>query len=204
MKVPDVYPRAKRAPINKLLSDPVHAFRRKLVVGMLVFVLAIFLVGALGLSALWLSPSKVSNEEYGYLRVTVGDGDVYGFAITKGGVVRASIKEKSGGVAVCESLSGVVGELVEDAIAVVYEPNAADAVVVSAQFDSISTARNMSQIVGVVIESQGVHNVITRWCDNATRSSLIEYLAARIGDEELGTSWEAIVDAYIRIAASAA
>lgn len=203
IKVPDVYHRAKKAPINKLLSDPVHAFRRGLVVGMLVFVLAIFLVVALGLSALWLTPSRVSDEEYGYVRVSASSGDVYGFAVDKSGTVLAAIKEKSGGVDSCEVISAAIDKSVENAINDVYVANATDEVVVSAQFDTQSIASQMSQKIAVSIRAQGAANVTSRANDSTTRASLIAYVDARVGDEEVGASLEDIVRAYLSIAANA-
>ena len=203
LKVPDVYPRAKKAPINRLLSDPIHAFRHKMAIAMLAFVLVIFLVVALGVSAIWLTPSKVSDEEYGYLRVCVGDDEIYGFALDKDGTVLACIKEKSAGLTSCEVLSAAVSKYVEDAINIVYAANATDKVVISVQYDSSSTALSVAQKVRYSIEAQGVTNLTSRTQDNATKNDFVAYVTSRAGDEEVGTSLKDIVFAYVRIAANA-
>ena len=110
--VPDVYARVKRAPINRLLSDPVHAFQRKMVNRMLFIAFAIVIVTVLALSAIWLMPSKAGEEEYGYVRVSVGTQEAYGFVVNKAGTVRASITEKSEGSDVLTRNTAVVDKLI--------------------------------------------------------------------------------------------
>jgi len=75
--VPEVYARASRAPLNKLLSGetPARAFQKQLVMRLLVIVLALFLVAAIGLSAMWLAPSNGGSTPDCYACITVsGDG----------------------------------------------------------------------------------------------------------------------------------
>ena len=75
--VPEVYARASRAPLNKLLSGetPARAFQKQLVIRLLVIVLALFLVAAIGLSAMWLAPSNGGSTPDCYACITVsGDG----------------------------------------------------------------------------------------------------------------------------------
>ena len=199
IKVPDVYPRAKKAPINKLLSDPVHVFRRKMVMIMLVFVLFIFLVVALGLSALWLTPSKVSNEEYGYMRITVGDDDAYGFGLDKWGIVTVAVTEKKDGTRVCQTHGEVVGKPIEDALDIC-DFQGGDTVVVTVIYDAQKTALDLSQTVKLRIEGQNSTLQVSRLVNSAqVKADWVEYIKSFTTQDVSGTLAE-IVKLYEHVA----
>ena len=75
--VPDVYARASKAPLNKLLTGetPARAFQKQIVMNLLIFVLIIFLVLTIGLSAMWLSPNTKPTVADCYVSVTVENED---------------------------------------------------------------------------------------------------------------------------------
>ena len=177
--VPDVYARVKRAPINRLLSDPVHAFQRKMVNRMLFIAFAIVIVTVLALSAIWLMPSKAGEEEYGYVRVSVGTQEAYGFVVNKAGTVRASITEKSEGSDVLTRNTAVVDKLISEAITELYLPKSSDEVVVSAQFDNYNTANAIAvQVVGAIDTKGEPAHIETLICDLETKVGLVDYLRA--------------------------
>ena len=179
VKVPDVYARVKRAPINRLLSDPVHAFQRKMVMRMLFIAFAIVVVAVLGLSAIWLMPKTASEEEFGYVRLTVNDSEIYGFVVNKEGVVSASITEMAGGADAFVKNSACIGKSVAEAVKDLYVASPEDRVVVSAHFDNYNTANMIAvQVVGAV-ETQGTSATVqTLICDVETKTKLVEYLNA--------------------------
>ena len=179
IKVPDVYPRAKKAPINKLLSDPVHAFQRKMVNRMLFIAFAIVIVTVIALSAIWLMPAKAGEEEYGYVRVSVGEETVYGFVVNKAGTVSASLTEKSGGADSLTRNDTVIGKPVGEAINALYSANPTDEVVVSAQFDNFNTASMIAvQVVGAIDTNGSAAKIETLICDTETKIGLVDYLRA--------------------------
>ncbi|MBO4554272.1 MAG: hypothetical protein J5713_00685 [Clostridia bacterium] len=200
IKVPDVYGRAKRAPINKLLSDPVHAFRRKMVLTMLVFVLFIFLVVALGLSALWLTPSKVSKEEYGYMRISINnDEQVYGFGLDKWGVVTVAVTEKKDGNKVCETHGEIVGKPIEEAIEIL-GVQSGDSVTVAVIYDSQQTALDISQTVKLRIEGEQSGVSVARLVNSsAVKTAWVNYIQSFTTEEASGTLAE-IVHLYEHVA----
>ena len=177
--VPDVYARVKRAPINRLLSDPVHAFQRKMVNRMLFIAFAIAIVAVIALSAIWLMPTKPGEEEYGYVRVSVGEDAVYVFVVNKAGTVSASITEKSGGADALVRNEDVVGKTVGEAINALYSANPTDEVVVSAQFDNLNTASMIAvQVVGAIDTNGSAAKIESLICDTETKGALVAYLRA--------------------------
>ena len=177
IKVPDVYARAKRAPINRLLSDPVHVFQRKMVMRMLFIAFVIVIVAVVAMTAIWLTPKTSSVEEYGYVRITVNDDALIGFVVNKAGMVSASITEKNAGVETLVRNSETIGKSLADAISSLYNVVASDSVVVSAQFDNYNTANMIAMKAVGAIETQGeVVSVSTLICDLETKVDLVEYL----------------------------
>jgi len=101
--VPDVYERVSKAPLNKLLSGetPARAFQKQLIMRLLVFVFVIFTVAAIGLSAMWLSPSNAAAEPDCYIAVTVSsdDGDSrIGIVMSGGKNFLVMVEEERSGV----------------------------------------------------------------------------------------------------------
>ncbi|MBR4801097.1 MAG: hypothetical protein IK048_05480 [Clostridia bacterium] len=178
--VPDVYARVKKAPINRLLSDPVHAFQSKMVMRMLFFTVAILLVVAISVSAIWLTPDQTSEVEFGYLRITVNGDTVYGFAVDSEGTVLAALTEKTNGADAYVPHPNCVKKPLEDAIALVYASVNGDAVTVSSQFDNNDTATLIAKEASSIIEIQGAGVTVTRLvCDEETRISFVQYINSR-------------------------
>ena len=201
IKVPDVYNRARKAPINKLLSDPVHAFRSKMVMTMLIFVLLILLVALLGLGALWLTPSRVANEEYGYLRVSVGD-DVYGFGLDKWGVVRVAATEQKDGSRVCYSFGSVVGKPIEEVVEEVVDVHDGDQIYVSVQYENLTTARTVSQNVQIRLESKASGVRVFRYIgDSSGKTAWTQYIAEYTAQDLSGLKLAELVNLYERVVA---
>lgn len=179
IKVPDVYARAKRAPINRLLSDPVHAFQRKMVMRMLFIAFVIVIVAVVAMTAIWLTPNNSSVEEYGYVRITVNDDFVVGFVVNKAGTVSASITEKSAGAETLVRNSETIGKSLAEAIELLYHAVADDAVVVSSHFDNYNTASMIATRAVGAVETQGATvSITTLICDLETRVKLVEYLTS--------------------------
>ncbi|MBQ3755092.1 MAG: hypothetical protein II867_02925 [Clostridia bacterium] len=175
--VPDVYARVKKAPINRLLSDPVHAFKRKMAMRMLTFSVIILLVVAISLSAIWLTPKPGNYEEYGYARVTINSDKVYGFAVNNAGIVYAILLEKEGGEVKTVANNNFNKKNIEDALGELYDPHAGDVVKVSCQFDNYSTASALALRISSAIRVQGEDLSVSGFaCDSGTRTSLVEYL----------------------------
>ena len=201
--VPDVYARVKRAPINRLLSDPVHAFQRKMFNRMLFIAFVIDIVTVIALSAIWLMPSKAGEEEFGYVRVSVGEEAVFGFVVNKAGTVSASITEKSGGADALVRNDTVVGKSVGEAINALYSANPTDEVVVSAQFDNFNTASMIAvQVVGAIDTNGSASKIETLICDTETKSALVDYLRAHGRSASVGYTALELAKRYVSLAGS--
>lgn len=175
--VPDVYARVKRAPINRLLSDPVHAFQRKMVMRILMFAFVIAIVVVIGFAAIWLMPNTASQEEYGYVRVAVNDLDVYGFVVNKAGIVSASITEMTAGADALVRHADLRGKSIAEAIEALYHAVLNDEVVVSVHFDNYNTADMIATKAVGAVEMQGVELVVdTLICDFETKTKWVSYL----------------------------
>lgn len=99
--VPDVFSRAKQAPINRLLTgeEPLKAFDKRTAVRLLWIALALFLVCALAFSALALMQGGSSAPVSSYVRLSIESEDgttVYGFLLSDESV-SACVLESSGG-----------------------------------------------------------------------------------------------------------
>jgi len=97
-RVPDVYMRVKKAPINKLLEGetPALAFQKQIAMKLLIGTAIIFIVAAIAVAALWFSkPTDLDLPDY-YVSVTVerqtGRTESYG----------AVLREDSGTVLITE------------------------------------------------------------------------------------------------------
>ena len=202
--VPDVYARVKKAPINRLLSDPVHAFQHKLAMRMLFIAVAILLVVAIALSAIWLTPKQGPAEEFGYVRVTINGDTVYGFAINNSEIVYASITEKESGVVKTVSNTACVNKNVADAINLLYTAQDGDEVNVSCHFDNYTTASTVVMRICNSIRWQGTSaSVHSSANDSATRVSLTDYINLHWTSEvTVQNATVELVQLYIGIARS--
>ncbi len=100
--VPDVYARASKAPLNKLLTGetPARAFQKQVVMNLLIFVLIIFLVMAIGLSAMWLTPKTEAAVAECYVCVTVeseGGIDKVGIVFNESKMAIVTVAEQTNG-----------------------------------------------------------------------------------------------------------
>ncbi len=147
VRVPDVYPSVKKAPINRLLNGelPVQAFKKHLAMRLLVFVLLVFGVCAIALSALWLTDGNTSAIPASYVLVSVsradGEEEVrYGFATGNDGNIAAAYVEMRGGNETFEKIDGVAGKDWNEAIKGLYMCKNGDKVFISAQCESADAA----------------------------------------------------------------
>ena len=95
--VPDVFSRAKKAPINRLLTgeEPLRAFDKATAVRLLWIALALLLVCALAFSALALMQDNKPAPSQSYVRLSVeseGKTIVYGFVISDESVIVCTLE----------------------------------------------------------------------------------------------------------------
>lgn len=147
VRVPDVYPSVKKAPINRLLNGelPVQAFKKHLAMRLLVFVLLVFGVCAIALSALWLTDGNTAAIPASYVSVSVSraDGEVevrYGFATGKDGNIAAAYVEMRGGNETFEKIESAIGKDWNEAVKGLYACKNGDKVFVSAHCESTDAA----------------------------------------------------------------
>lgn len=129
--VPDVFSRAKQAPINRLLTgeEPLHAFDKTAAIRLLWIALALLLVCALAFSALALMQDNKPAHTQSYVRLSVERGDeiiVYGFVISDE-TVTVCILERNGEDTPFSNV-GKQGEDVKNAITEVYQVKNGDKV----------------------------------------------------------------------------
>lgn len=143
--VPDVYARASKAPLNKLLTGetPARAFQKRLVMSLLIFVIFIFLTLAVGLSAIWLTPAKSPSSPNCYVAITVSreDGNERIGVLMNG--------EKSISCIVAEMTAGVVNT----------EPNVSHSLRIS-EFISAQSGDKVS--VGVISADRTLANGVVK------------------------------------------
>ncbi len=129
--VPDVFSRAKQAPINRLLTgeEPLHAFDKTTAIRLLWIALALLLVCALAFSALALMQDNKPAHTQSYVRLSVERGGeiiVYGFVISDE-TVTVCILERNGEDTPFSNV-GKQGEDVKNAITEVYQVKNGDKV----------------------------------------------------------------------------
>lgn len=148
--VPDVLSRAKKAPINKLLSGqaPLKAFDKALVVRVLWVAMLVLLVGVIAFFALAILPSGSQNATLAYVKIEVETDEetcVFGF-ITSGDNMLACVLEARDGAVVKEKLTPGKTS-VQNAITDVYDYNSANKVSISVICTDDGSARELANSV---------------------------------------------------------
>ncbi len=197
--VPEVYARASRAPLNKLLSGetPARAFQKQLVMRLLVIVLALFLVAAIGLSAMWLAPSNGGSTPDCYACITVsGDGGELriGLILRSGRNIVTAVEEVSSGKLNTKPIVSHSSQI-RDFI----KPNKGDKVRVSLISNaSAALTDGMRFIVNELeyIYSGAEFDMITDANNAQTKTGVVEYITACGGRIEVGASADEIIKTY--------
>lgn len=175
--VPDVLSRAKKAPINKLLSGqtPLKAFDKALVVRVLWVAMLVLLVGVIAFFALAILPSSSQNTTLAYVKIEVQSEDetcVFGF-ITSGDNVLACVLEERDGAIIKDKLVPNKTS-VQSAIIDVYDYNLANKVLVSVICTNKDDARDLA-------------NSIAEFLTPSTSASISKRVNAQDDIERLGT-----------------
>ncbi len=197
--VPEVYARASRAPLNKLLSGetPARAFQKQLVMRLLVIVLALFLVAAIGLSAMWLAPSNGGSTPDCYACITVsGEGGELriGLILRSGRNIVTAVEEVSSGKLNTKPIVSHSSQI-KDFI----KPNKGDKVRVSLISNaSAALTEGMRFIVNELeyIYSGAEFDMITDANNAQTKTGVVEYITACGGRIEVGASADEIIKTY--------
>ncbi len=90
VRVPDVLERARKAPVNKLLTGetPVQAFRKSMAIRLLTMVLILLLAVAITLSAMWLTDeARAAKGCYVRIEIIRSVGGSERYAITAKGLI---------------------------------------------------------------------------------------------------------------------
>lgn len=134
VKLPDVYSRAKSAPINKLLTGetPIQAFQKQLAVRLLAISAILIIALILSTAAYMLVPANVEAGNNSYVSITIAGGNRYGFVVSSDNNVIAAVLEKDGGAESLTKLNDAVGKDLNNAIKAVYVANNNDDVTICA------------------------------------------------------------------------
>lgn len=199
--VPDVYARASKAPLNKLLTGetPAKAFQRQTVTALLAAVLVIFLVIAIGLSAMWLSPKAAPTGADCYVCVVVQREE----GASRIGLI---MDGKNVSVAVVEQTDGVVNtspvKSHTSRISDLIEAKAGDKVSVEILYsnssvlsDSVRTTVDELELLyyGKAFEMKTLSNSAD------TRVRTKEYISLCGGQVEDGATAEDLIKAYLSL-----
>lgn len=112
VKVPDVLARVKKAPINRLLTPPAQAFKKRLAIQLLCFAFILILAVMFTLVTMFLVPSAEENNVV-FLKITVESGDEsasYGLCLFGDRVQKACVLSKNGEY-IMQDLSAVGGDI---------------------------------------------------------------------------------------------
>lgn len=154
--VPDVFSRAKQAPINRLLTgeEPLRAFDKTTAIRLLWIALALLLVCALAFSALALMQDNKPAPTQSYVRLSIESGDktiVYGFVISDETVTVCTLERD--GEDTPFSNVGKQGEDIKTAISEVYQVKNGDKVRVCVIGDVNSTSSKLASLLVSSIRS---------------------------------------------------
>jgi len=197
IKVPDVFPNVKRAPLNKLLTGetPMQVFKKKFAIGMLALTTVLFIIVTIALAALILSPTPnevaQSSNSYVSIVITKQDSSItkYGFVVDTNGNLLIAEKEEDGGLIVMQRLE-TKNNNIEDTIANVITPSLGDSVLISAQNTNSQVAFNLkNNALSGIKEVYGSTNYVVNTMTNDTQT--IDHLVAMINsksDKEVSAS----------------
>lgn len=112
VKVPDVLARVKKAPINRLLTPPAQAFKKRLAIQLLCFAFILILAVMFTLVTMFLVPSAEENNVV-FLKITVESGEgseSFGLCLFGDSVQKASVLSKNGEY-IMQDLGAVGGDI---------------------------------------------------------------------------------------------
>ena len=188
--VPDVFSRAKQAPINRLLTgeEPLRAFDKTTAIRLLWIALALLLVCALAFSALALMQDNKPAPTQSYVRLSIESGDktiVYGFVISDETVTVCTLERD--GEDTPFSNVGKQGEDIKNAINEVYKVKNGDKVRVYVIGDVNSTSSKLASALTASLRSSvqsGDEVTISYVVNDATvKGELISLLSLEQGSD---------------------
>lgn len=189
--VPNVFPRVKKAPINRLLSSPSQAFQKQAAIRLLVFAFILFLAATIAMISMFSMPVSVKNDAtYLCLNIQNYDGQyTYGLVI-RGEKVEFACVETSPETAVQYSLN-VNGKSIETAINEFYSAKTEDKISISVISDSDVAMNKTYALLEETLYRAGAECEITRGMSPAqTKSHLINLLKSngKNVDEEISVN----------------
>lgn len=188
VKIPDVFERAKRAPVNKLLTGetPVQAFKKRLVMRTLTMVLVLLLAVAITLSAMWLAPDR-SPAASCYVRINVtSDGQTHTFAMVANGMIVGGYFEENG--------DGVKPKLMQiSSISEFYQPKSNDKVAIyvacdDAQLQKKWSGKVESEIVEMYKNGMDYEEIRSVSSSATAKRMLVTLLNSLANDDRVGVS----------------
>lgn len=192
VNVPDVYAKASKAPLNKLLEGetPARAFKKKVAIGLLSLTLVLFLVLAIGLSAMWLAPDRGKTAPDCYASVSVENGG----EITTVGVVFGGKN-----ILVC-AIEGEVPIVSHSSqISDLVHPKSGDKVSIEILSANNASVAEIARIVAheVEVAYKGVDFSVSTTANlKVTRDRVSAYVSAHGGSVGEGAGAKEIIDAY--------
>lgn len=194
---PNVYERAKKAPINKLLSAPVRVFQKKFAVQMLAIVFILLLVAIFATVTMVALPKNQGADEPSYVHIAIEkDGKTlqYGFVIRDNKVDFACLESDGNGSSTTKLF--VDGQTVENAISAVYQSNSGDKAYVCVLCDDSHTTDRAWRLTQEALLNVGVA-VERDFNTVAQKTHLIEFVRDLGADVNGETPFRLILDAYI-------
>lgn len=196
--VPDVFSRAKQAPINRLLTgeEPLRAFDKTTAVRLLWIAVALLLVCALAFSALALMQDNKPAPSQSYVRLSVeseGKTIVYGFVISDESVT-VCILERDGEDTPFSNV-GKQGENIKYAINEVYQAKNDDKVRVCVIGEDRSTALRLATALVSTIRD-GMQNGEEATVSYSINDATVKSELASLLSIELDATADRIAKAY--------
>ncbi len=162
VRVPDVFAKVRRAPINRLLTGetPIQAFEKKLATRLLGAVTVLILVIAICSAVIWASSPAEQGMGQGYVSVSVENGGIesrYAFVLTPSGSVLYAVEETSDYDAT--ELAPLTGKTPENAIRDLYQSKSGDKVTICVYYASKDDARTLAVYLGDVLSENYESNM---------------------------------------------
>ncbi len=206
-KVPDVLERAKRAPINKLLTGetPLQAFSRTLAMRLLVFATLLLVVAIFSLMAMWLAPTHPAEQPYCYVSVTVLQGEEelhFGMIAKSDGNVYLCCKEKRWSFAekpapmAFSSISELYQLKIDDKV---YVRTISDDRALAKELEETTTSELRSSYYALPDFSPSGFVLNSAFASSVCRDELKEYLAALGKKVSADPSSQELIEAYLSL-----
>lgn len=191
IRVPDVYSRAKLAPINSLLTGetPAQAFKKHLAIRLLFLVMVLLAVSLIALTAYGMNKNKsrglVVSDAYCSVTVTNnGESVRYGLVFDSTKAVKFVVNESDQTV-----ISGDGNITLINAISALYDTKSGDKVVVVTQSDVVTYASEIAVIVcGEVsarYEDGDIKSVTSEVADVADRLITVNFVNGVLGEDKV-------------------